>query len=125
MVAKRIGKPWLKHLIVILIILYMYGAICLKYVGGAESFELGLAYTFWGHKEGFRDAIGFDPYYVGISIFGFFSLLFSFGNIENAKVLQMVTTLLRLLVIMMMMCGSIYYLDIAGTATTPIFNWSK
>jgi hypothetical protein len=27
--------------------LYMYGAICLKYVSGAESFVFGLEHTFW------------------------------------------------------------------------------
>ena len=86
-VAKRIAKPWVKYLCIIIMILYLYGAICVKYVGGAESLELGLAYTFWGHKEGLRDFVGFDPYYIGIAVFGFFSLLFSFGNIENAKVL--------------------------------------
>lgn len=87
-VAKRIAAPWLKYVIIFMIILYMYGAICLKYVSGAESFVLGVAYTFWGHPDGFKDAMdGFDPYYIGIFIFGFFSIYFSFGNIENAKVL--------------------------------------
>ena len=67
-IAKRIAKPWLQYVIIVMIILYMYGSICLKFVSGAESFDLGFAYTFWGHKEGFRDAIGFDPYYIGICI---------------------------------------------------------
>jgi len=70
-----------------MIIIYMYGAICLKFVSGAESFELGISYTIWKNETGFRDAIGFDPYYLGILVFGFFSIYFSFGNIENAKVL--------------------------------------
>jgi hypothetical protein len=31
----------------------MYGAICLKFVSGAESFDQGIAYTFWNREEGF------------------------------------------------------------------------
>jgi len=68
-------------------VIYMYGAICLKFVSGAESFEFGVSYTFWGNQNGFQNALGFDPYYLGILIFGFFSIYFSFGNIENAKTL--------------------------------------
>jgi len=29
----------------------------------------------------------FDPYFVGLVIFAFFSIMFSFGDIENSKVL--------------------------------------
>ena len=66
----------------------MYGAICLKYVSGAESFVSGISYTFWSGEDGFKDAIGgFDPYYLGLLLFGSLSIYFSFGNIENAKTL--------------------------------------
>jgi len=66
----------------------MYGAICFKYVSGAQSFVAGINHTFWPDKgEGFQEAIGFDPYLLGIAVFGFFSTYFSFGNIENAKTL--------------------------------------
>lgn len=128
-IAKRVAPPWYKYFIIFMIILYMYGAICLKYVSGAESFVLGLSYTFWGTEEGFADALkgnrekGFDPYFIGIFVFGFFSLFFSFGNIENAKTLQVVTTILRFVVTFLMMCGSIYYLADAGPSTTPVFDW--
>ena len=67
--------------------LYIYGAICLKFVSGSESFEAGIAFTFWDNKQGLRDWLGYDPYYMGLFVFGFFSLYFSFGNIENAKTL--------------------------------------
>lgn len=86
-IARRVGPFWFQYFIIGMIILYMYGAICLKFVSGAESFDEGIAYTFWGNDTGLQDAIGFDPYYIGIFVFGFFSLLFSFGNIENAKTL--------------------------------------
>ena len=52
-IAKRIADPWLQYVIIVMLILYMYGAICLKFVSGAESFDLGIAYTFWGNKDGF------------------------------------------------------------------------
>ena len=65
----------------------MYGALCLKYVSGAESLVLGISYTFWGDCDSFENKLGFDPYYLGIFIFGGLSIYFSFGNIENAKTL--------------------------------------
>lgn len=108
-----------------MISLYVYGAVCLKYVSGAKSFDAGIAYTFWGKADGFEKFLGFDPYYIGIFVFGFFSCLFSFGNIENAKTLQVVTTILRFLTTLMMCGGSIYYLDIAGTSMTPVFDFKK
>ena len=49
-VSSRIAEPWLKYLIIFMIILYMYGAICLKFVSGAKSFDLGISYTFWGNE---------------------------------------------------------------------------
>ena len=68
--------------------LYMYGAICLKYVGGAESLVAGVSYTFWGEKKGLQNWLdGFNPQYGGLIVFGFLSIYFSFGNIENAKTL--------------------------------------
>lgn len=88
----------------------MYGAICFKYVSGAESFVLGVSYTIWGNETGFHEKLGFDPYYLGIFVFGFFSIYFSFGNIENAKVLQVVTTILRFVVTLLMCYGSLVYI---------------
>jgi hypothetical protein len=34
-VADRIARPWTKNMIMIILVIYMYGAICLKYVSGA------------------------------------------------------------------------------------------
>lgn len=60
----------------------MYGAICLKYVGGAESFVSGVNHTFWPKdSEGFYNATPIDPYFIGLIIFGGFSVYFSFGDI--------------------------------------------
>lgn len=101
---------------------YMYGAICLKYVSGAESFDSGIAYTFWDSDEKFEEFLGFDPYYIGILIFGSLSIYFSFGNIENAKTLQMVTTILRFVVTILMCIGSIYYIEESGVHEAPVFD---
>jgi TRAP-type C4-dicarboxylate transport system permease small subunit len=55
-------------------------------------------------------------------IFGFFSIYFSFGNIENAKTLQIVTTILRFVVTILMCIGSIYYIEEKGVHEAPVFN---
>lgn len=109
----------------IVLITYMYGAICLKYVSGAESFDQGIAYTFWDDDKGFENALGFDPYYIGICVFGTLSIYFSFGNIENAKTLQMVTTILRFLVTLLMCAGSLYYVGRDGPKTVALFDLKK
>lgn len=113
-VSERLAKPWVKTTLLIILTIYMYGAICLKFVSGAESFVAGIALTFWDNEDAFNEWIGFDPYYLGLFVFGFFSLFFSFGNIENAKTLQIVTTILRFVVTILMCCGSIYYLAESG-----------
>ena len=51
-VARRVGPSWLQYFIICMIIIYMYGAICLKFVSGAESFDAGISYTFWGTADG-------------------------------------------------------------------------
>lgn len=122
-IAQRVAPPWVKNVIIFIMILYMYGAICLKFVSGAQSFDIGIAYTFWGREEGFREALGFDPYYIGIFVFGGLSIYFSFGNIENAKILQIVTTLLRFFVTILMCWGSLYYMDTTGLKPTPVFDF--
>jgi hypothetical protein len=65
----------------------MYGAMCLKYVSGAQSFVEAVSFSVYGNQCTWFEVSPVDPYYLGILIFGTLSLLFSFGNIENAKVL--------------------------------------
>lgn len=124
-IADTIANNKVKNGIMIVLIIYMYGAICFKYVSGAESFVLGVSWTFWKDEKGLEKAVGFDPYYLGIATFGFFSLFFSFGNIENAKVLQIVTTLLRFTVTILMCIGALYYIEEDGAHIAPVFEWSK
>lgn len=59
---------------------------------------------------------------VGILIFGSLSLFFSFGNIENSKVLQIVTGFMRLVVIIFLYGGTIYYLIHDGVQSAPVFD---
>jgi hypothetical protein len=69
--------------------------------------------------------LGFDPYYLGIAVFGSLSIYFSFGNIENAKTLQIVTTILRFAVTLLMCYGAIFYIGTDGIQTAPLFSWEK
>ena len=36
-IAERVSKPWFKVFIIVILIIYVYGALSLKYVTGAES----------------------------------------------------------------------------------------
>lgn len=123
MIAQRIAEPWVKNLIIVILIFYMYGSICLKYVSGAESLVAGISYTFWKDEKGLNEALGFDSYYLGLIVFGFFGIYFSFGNIENAKTLMIVISILRFIVTGLMIIGSIYYLKTDGPHPSNMFNW--
>lgn len=114
---------WIKVFLMIILVIYMYGAMCLKYASGAESFVQAVSFTIY-HDAGewARRWPNFDPYYLGIIIFGSLSLVFSFGNIENSKMLQIVTGACRFIVIIFMYGGTIYYLGIDGVQAAPVFN---
>lgn len=109
----------------IVLTIYMYGAMCLKYVSGAQSFVEAVSFTIYHEKCHWYKVSPIDPYYIGILIFGTLSLIFSFGNIENAKVLQIVTSVLRITAIIFMYGGSIYYLAISGVNAAPVFNFKE
>jgi hypothetical protein len=123
-ISERLASNSWRAFFIVVLVIYMYGAICLKFVSGAESFVSGISYTFWSNDDGFQEALGgFDPYYIGLIVFGFFSLYFSFGNIENSKNLQIVTTILRFFCSILMMVGSIYYIDEFGENEAKVFDW--
>jgi hypothetical protein len=99
----------------------MYGAMCLKYIAGAESLALGVSVTIYGHEDTLKDKLGgFDPYYVGVIIFATISIYFSFGNIENAKTLQIVSTILRFFTTFLMVLGSVMSLFWKGGGITTM-----
>lgn len=124
-VAMEVSNKSVKIFIVVILSIYMYGAICLKYVSGAKSLNVALSYTFWSDAEAFQNKIGFDPYYLCLAFFGFFSIYFSFGNIENSKWLQIITMILRFLVTTLMIFGSVYYIAKDGVNEAPVFDFKN
>lgn len=48
-IADRIARPWVKYSIMGILVVYMYGAMCLKYVSGAESLYQGVSFLIYGN----------------------------------------------------------------------------
>jgi len=97
-----------------ILVIYVYGALSLKYVTGAESLYQGISFIVYDSEGELYDN---DPwvYYVAIAIFGSLSIGFSFGDIENSKILQVSVTIIRIIVIICMYGGTIYYWADDGT----------
>jgi hypothetical protein len=121
--AERVGRPWLKNVIVVILVIYVYGACALKYVTGAISLQEGLSFLFTG-KEGLWVENFPWTYYAGLAVFGCLSIGFSFGDIENSKNLQMVTSILRVVVVVLMYGCTIYYWVDDGTNKAKTFDLS-
>ena len=83
--VERFCAPWIKIAMMTILVIYMYGAMCLKYASGAASFVSAVSYMIYKDADKWKQEFPFDPYYLGIIIFGALSLFFSFGNIENSK----------------------------------------
>lgn len=49
--AERVARPWVKTCIIIILTIYVYGAMSLKYVTGSISLQEGLSFLITG-KEG-------------------------------------------------------------------------
>ena len=84
MAEQHIGT-WFKIVVMVILIIYMYGAMILKYVAGAQSFVEGVSMTIYGDQEKLEDVMPVDPYYIGIATFMVRSVVFSLGSIENSK----------------------------------------
>lgn len=84
--AERISYPWVKYTIIVILTIYVYGAMSLKYVTGALSLQEGLSFLFTG-EEGLWNEKAPWTYFIGIAIFGALSIGFSFGDIEHSKTL--------------------------------------
>lgn len=54
---------WFKIAVMIILVIYMYGAMCLKYASGAESFVQAVSYTVYGNPHEWTDSFFMDPYY--------------------------------------------------------------
>jgi hypothetical protein len=46
--AERVAEPWCKIAIIVILVIYVYGACSLKYVTGAISLQEGLSFLFTG-----------------------------------------------------------------------------
>ena len=82
--ADRVASPWLKYTIMTVLVFYMYGAMCLKYVAGAESLYQGISFIVYKDINVMEEKYPW-VYYASIAVFGGLSLAFSFGDIENSK----------------------------------------
>ena len=85
-VADRIARPWVKYSIMGIFIVYMWAAMCVKYVAGAESLYQGISFIVYNDIDQLEHNFP-GIYYVAIAIFGTLCLIFSFGDIENSKFL--------------------------------------
>lgn len=122
-IAKHFNGNWAKNLAIVTLILLMYGAMLLKYVVGAESFEYALSYLIYKDECGwYDDWKAFDPYYLGLIVFASLSIFFSFGDLENAKTLQVVSFYLRFIVTFVMIIGSIIVMANHGFHPGPLWD---
>ena len=96
-----------------ILVVYMYGAMCLKYVAGAESLYQGVSFLIYGN-QGTLEKEFKGVYPISILIFGFLCIIFSFGDIENSKYLQIFSAYARVVVLALMYIGTIYYLGADG-----------
>ena len=80
--ALRIAEPWVKVAMMVILAIYMYGAMMLKYVAGAQSMYQGMAFLIT------TDMYAYDKYWVYCMCIGMFWALSTaccFGDIENSK----------------------------------------
>jgi len=103
----------------------MFGTIALKYAAGSLSLAEGVSYTIYGDQHELKNKLAdiIDPYYLGMIIFGVVSFIFSLGNIENSKYLQIITTILRFLSLFLMMIASIVSMFMYGITPINELEW--
>jgi len=121
-VAERIAAPWVRTAIIIVLIVYMYGAMALKYTAGAQSLYRGVSFIAVGDPYYAENNYNWS-YYVSIIIFAALSIAFSFGDIENSKYLQIFSSIARIVVLALMYAGTIYYLGTDGVQSAKAWNW--
>ncbi len=54
---------WTKIVVMVILVIYMYGAMCLKYASGAESFVQAVSYTIYNNPDDWTNKSPIDPYY--------------------------------------------------------------
>lgn len=114
-IADRIAKPWVKYTIMGILIVYMYGAMCLKYVAGAESLYQGISFLAYENTDTLEDKYPW-VYVLSIVFFEVMCCAFSFGDIENSKYLQIFSAFMRVFSLILMYIGMFIYLKQDGTS---------
>lgn len=122
--CERVSRPWVKYSFISILIIYVYGAVSLKYVTGAISLQEGCSYLFTGSETKWPNDYPWT-YYVSVGVFGFFCTIFSFGDIENSKNLQVVTSILRVVTVLIMSICTLYYWIADGTHKAPTLDWNE
>jgi len=61
--AEIFCAPWIKIVLMVILVIYMYGAMCLKYVSGAESFVEAISSTIYNDSSKWKKVSPIDPYY--------------------------------------------------------------
>ena len=64
-----------------------------------------------------------DPYFLGLLAFAGCTWAFTFGNIESSRKLQVVTSMLRYLVIALFFVGTLYSLMNFGRTSSTWFGF--
>ena len=108
----------------VILIVYMYGAMCLKYVSGAESLYQGISFLAYQNMGTLEEKYPW-VYYISILFFGFLCIIFSFGDIENSKYLQIFSAYTRIIVLFLMYIGCIIYLGEDGVQAAKVWNWDE
>ena len=98
--------------------------MCVKYAAGAESLYQGISFIAYDDIDTLEDKCPWI-YYVAIAIFGFLCIIFSFGDIENSKVLQIVSAFARIITLLMMYYGTCYYLVTDGVQQAKVWDWKE
>ena len=99
--------------------------MCLKYTSGAESLYQGVSFLIYGNQGTLEEKFS-GVYPISILIFGFLCIIFSFGDIENAKTLQIFSAYTRVVVLILMYIGSFIYLGQDGVQRyEPVWNWAE
>lgn len=120
-IIERVGEPLAKTVFITVLIIYVYGALSLKYVAGSESFYQGISFLIWGNETSIERYIP-GAYYWSIAIFGTLSCAFSFGDIENSKDLQVFAVFSRFVCVSLMLVGTLYYWGASGLMTKQVWD---
>ena len=120
--ANELFGSGLQFFVVLVLVPYMYGALLVKHVAGSESLIQSISFNIYKDRMALKKKSSIDPYLIGLFAFSLCTLGFTFGNIENSRLLQVVSSFLRYLVICLFFVGTIYSLVVNGRTSTSYFG---